>query len=254
MRKIKILTHVDRINWYINKWIDFHRNVFNPDELVFTTDPRFLPKQVLSEYLKEKGFKKEEINIIELEISLVNYTERLNNFRPFINNLQKKFLETCDVVIYLDIDELLYHAELREVLNTFNSDFLVTNTIDVIHNIHLEKDSFDFNKNVFSQRKFHNVSDARKWYHKPIITRRPVNWGDGRHEIDGIWFRPSVENVYIIHLGKMDFEYTNQLNKENILMREKDLSQNTFIDGALESFFLSMSSAKIPDNFLSLDI
>lgn len=254
MRKIKIITQIDRINWFLEKWISYHTKVFKKEELVFLVDDKFVSTDVITKFLKKKKFKKNEINIITLHDLPIEYIARMRNTTPFINNLQKQLLETCDVVIYLDIDELLYHAELREVLNTFNSDFLVTNTIDVIHNIHLEKDSFDFNKNVFSQRKFHNVSDARKWYYKPAITRRPANWGDGRHSIDGSFFGPSPENVYLIHLGKMDFEYTNQLNKENILMREKDLSQNTFIDSALESFFLSMASAKIPDNFLSLDI
>lgn len=254
MRKIKLITQIDRINWFLEKWISHHTKVFKKEELVFLVDDKFVSTDVFTKFLKKKKFKKNEINIISLHDLPIEYTARMRITTPFINTLQKQLLETYDVVIYLDIDELLYHPELREVLNTFTSDFLVTNTIDIIHNVNLEKNSFDFSKNVFSQRKFHNVSDSRKWYYKPIITRRPAEWGDGRHSIDGAFLLPSAENVYLIHLGKIDFEYANFLNKENIQMREKTISQNTYVDEELRSFFLSFNWGEIPGNFLSLDI
>lgn len=253
MRTIKIITHVDRINWFLHKWLDYHRSIF-PDEVFhFIIDENFIDANALSDFLISKGFEASKINIVQFNNLPNEYDARLEYSTLFVNNLQKELLTNFDVVIYLDIDELLYHEDILNVLNSFSSNFLTTNVIDVTHNMSKEP-SFDFNKSVFSQRNYMNTSPTAGWYKKPIITRIPVNWGHGKHTIDRIGFDPSPENIYIIHLGKIDFEFSNLLAKENIKMRGRYESQNTFEDDALSAYISAMTLSKIPEHFLLLQI
>lgn len=253
MRSIKVFTHVDRINWFFSKWIIYHQKYFQNNEFLFIIDNQFISEEEITSKLLSHGFYPEDIQIVSFGNIPQDYYSRMAYARPFVNSLQKKLLSNSEVVIYLDIDELLYHSDLRNLLNTFTDDFLVTNVVDVTHRISAEPD-FDFNRSVFSQRRYMNVSETSGWYIKPIITRVPVNWGDGRHTIDGLGYSPKPQDLFIIHLGKVDFEFCNKLAKENISMRGKDETHYTFVDDRLKYYISSLQTQMIPENFLSLDI
>jgi hypothetical protein len=253
LRDIKVITHVDRINWFFTKWVTYHQSYFNNNSFIFIIDEEFLTHNQLAEELKLHDFLESQINIISFGSVPRDYAARLDYCSHFVNNLLIEILTESDVVIYLDIDELLYHENLIEILNNFTSDFLVTNFIDVTHKINSEPE-FDYTKSVFSQRKYMNVGETSGWYKKPIITRVPVSWGNGKHTINNRGFDSSPENVFIIHLGKMDFNFSNRLAKENIQMRGLFESQNAFTDDSLKSYILGMPLLTIPENFLRLEI
>jgi len=243
MRKFKIFTIIDRLNWFSDIWIEYHLRYFKKSEIAFLNDKKFLNDDSLKRYLIENfSFNEDEIHIIHSEDQPTSLRERHVYITHFINMTQSNLLLENDVVIYLDIDELIYHPDLVNLLNTFDSDYLVTNPMDILHNINIEYD-FDFSKPINSQRNYINSGIISGWYKKNIIVRNKTYWQDGRHTNE----MPTISDLYLIHLGKIDLKFTNLLNKQNREMRGWEESQNAFIDNELEDWFRNFTISEIPE-------
>ena len=248
MRRIKIFTIIDRLNWFSDIWIKYHLKYFKKEQLAFINDKIFLSDEELKNYLIEKfEYKDDEINIIHSSEQPKDLAQRHTFMTQFLNNTQSILLKENDVVIYLDIDELIYHAELLNILQTFEQDYIVTNSMDITHNINFE-DDFDFSRPINLQRNFINTSITSNWYRKPIITRKEIQWTDGRHAIAGnLKLKITFQELFIIHLGKIDLKFTNYLNKQNKEMRGWVESHNTLIDQQIESYFRQFTFSRIPE-------
>jgi ABC-type arginine transport system ATPase subunit len=83
----------------------------------------------------------------------------------YMINFVSEILDGNTVVIYPDVDELIYHENLIELLQTFETNFLVTNPIDVIQKIG-EEVEYISEKKLFEQRTFclKNDNPISKWY------------------------------------------------------------------------------------------
>ena len=228
MRKIKVITLIDRFNWFSDTWIKYHLNYFHKSDLVFLYEERYISTQSLITYLKSKNFESNEINIRSLGININDQNERMEINKNTINNLVKELMVDNDVVIFLDIDELLYHDNLMELLNTFPSSYLVTNPIDVMQ-YHSES-KYDFSKPLYPQRMYHQTGHIQNWYKKPCIIREVFEFGAGRHTLEGIdkLVNPST-GLYLIHLSKIDYDFCEELNKQNRDMYINQDNQNGMI-------------------------
>jgi hypothetical protein len=234
-RKIKILIQLDRVNWFSDTFIKYYLKFFNKNELFFLLETRFLSEENLISYLKTKNFLDEEINIIPLENTPLPIIQRRNHVTHLINNLQKELLKDGSILMNPDVDELIYHPNLREFLETFDSSYLIPSPIDVIHKRKEEKD-FNFEEPIFSQRNFYlsHKSKASAWYYKPIIIKNEIKWEVGRHTDD----RNVTPGLYLIHIGKIDYNFIELLNRENLNMYEnQNINQNGFIEEELKNWF-----------------
>jgi len=234
-RKIKILIQLDRVNWFSDTFIKYYLKFFNKNELFFLLETRFLSEENLISYLKTKNFLDEEINIIPMKKTPVHIIERRNYVTDLINNLQKELLYDGGILISPDVDELVYHQNLRDLLETFNLPYLLPSPIDVVHNRKNEED-FNFEAPIFSQRNFYlnHKSKVSSWYYKPMIVREEIKWEVGKHTED----RNVTPGLYLIHIGKIDYNFIELLNRENLNMYiSQEVSQNGFIGEELKNWF-----------------
>lgn len=243
-RKIKILVQLDRFNWFSDTFIKYYLKFFNKNELYFLFDTRFFSGADLTEYLKNKNFLEEEINIIPMNDVPQSIGDRMSYTTNFINILQKELLSDGSVLIHPDIDELIYHPNLRELLETFNGLYLMPSPIDVIHDLVKESD-FNFNSPIFSQRSYYldPNSSIASWYYKPLIIKDEYKWDVGRHSIE----RRVTDGLYLIHIGKIDYNFVEYLNKENLTMYvDQETNQNGITGDNLKDWFSINFSNLLP--------
>jgi hypothetical protein len=234
-RKIKILIQLDRTNWFLDTFIKYYLKFFNKNELFFLIETRFLSENNLVKYLKTKNFLDDEINIIPLHNTPLPIIERRDHVTNLINNLQKELLKDGSVLMNPDVDELIYHPNLRELLETFDSPYLLPSPIDVIHNREKEGD-LNFETPIFGQRNFYlsHRSKTAGWYYKPIIIKDGIKWEVGRHTED----RNVTPGLHLIHIGKVDYNFVEFLNMENLNMYEnQNVNQNGYIEEELKNWF-----------------
>lgn len=191
MRSVLTFTYVDRKQSpFLDIWISYYSKIKN-NKLVI---------------LYRNEIPKIPNKFIEL-VELINITNKIKNNDSYLvdisifNEFQKIFLKENNVVMYSDVDEIIMHDDLNDLLQTFNSDFLVTTGVEIVQNVKLEP-KIDLNRKILSQRNYMVYS---KWYNKPLILRNPYNWTNGKH----INATP-YPNLFLIHLGKICLDiYTN---------------------------------------------
>ncbi len=273
MREIKIIVQIDRINFFSDKFIKFYSHFFEKRNIYFLHDEELIKKIEIKKYLKKKKFNNNEINIITFDVDIPKkFEDRIKYTTSFLNELQiKLFNENSNIVlIFPDIDELIIFDDIN-ILQTFE-DHLITYPMDVVQNLDIEPE-IDFSKNIFDQRSYYlsPKNPVARWYIKKMIFSKPVDFGDGRHsavtpkELNELqkmkWMvRPNIlrkylnttENIfgcYLIHLGKIDYNFILKLNEQNLTMYHNfEICQNGFTGEKLFGWY-----KKIHTNILDND-
>lgn len=230
MRKIRLITNCERpINYLmrisINQWL----KTFKPDEIIFLVNNITgfdMVEDIKNNFnIKAKRvYNLEEATITEgclvwdyLNCNDYNLYHELD--RDIVNDLQEKLLKNgTDVVIFLDRDEILYHKNLREVLNTFKEPIIRPRGIEIIQTG--EEQNLDETKSLYEQRSYIRYYPSKS---KPCITQQNFKWQTGRHltlcntyphgDIAG----PQAEypGLYLIHIDKIDINLLYQLRLES---------------------------------------
>lgn len=194
MKKIKVFTYLDRPSSpFLNLWINYYRKIDNVSLSI-------LRRNYKDDFDNAKYHDVEVINVDNFFKDSVTKKEWVPPNIMF-NYHQKKFLENFDVVIYADCDEFIVHENLNELLNKDFKNPLVTTGIDIIQNLDTEE-KFNFDNSILSQR---NYMIRNNWYDKPIIVNSETTWRPGRHNNSTISYEKYIENLYLIHLGRMCF-------------------------------------------------
>lgn len=235
-RKIKLITNCDRPpNYLMDIAIKYWLNTFKDSELIFLVNNISHFDMVKS--LKESyNIDAKRINSIDdiydpdrcvVWDDLVEYDYGAYHDReaPIINAVQHKLLASgVDVVIFLDRDEILYHPDLRNLLNTFQQPVLRPRGIEVIQ--YDNEEDFDVTKSIASQRRFLRYYPSKS---KACIVQEPVNWVVGRHgTLCGRWphadqkYHPSntgdtseYPDLYLVHFDKIDIDMIYNLRLES---------------------------------------
>jgi hypothetical protein len=123
-----------------------------------------------------------------------------------ISALANAMLETYDVVIYTDCDEIIVadpreYASLPDFCEKNYGDCATTIGLDLIHNLACEK-PFEEGKNILSQRKYALFSGACC---KTLLIRKKVVWGGGFHSSS---FAPQFGGLFLFHLRCVDLGET----------------------------------------------
>lgn len=235
-RKVKLITNCERPpNYLMDIAIPYWLRTFKPEELIFLVNN--ISNFDLVKSLKERyNIDAKRVHSIE-EIydanccvvwdDLVEYDYGAYHDReaPIINAVQHKLLESgVDVVIFLDRDEVLYHPNLREVLNTFQEPVIRPRGIEVIQ--FGDESSFDTLKPIAVQRRYLRYYPSKS---KACIVQQPVHWMIGRHgTLCGRWphadqqYHPSntgntaeYPDLYLIHFDKIDIDMIYDLRLES---------------------------------------
>ena len=122
-----------------------------------------------------------------------------------VERLQRDLLQTYDVVLVTDVDEIVAPrpewGSLREYIDRFDEPYANCLGYELIHLVDREE-SFDPTRKVLDQRDFWF---ANPLYDKPALATVPLRWQPGFHRTsDG---RARLDpDLYLIHLHRLDYQ------------------------------------------------
>jgi hypothetical protein len=159
--------------------------------------------------------------------------------------MHTELLSNYDVVLYADIDEMIMHENLYDILHTEFDTCLVTRGVEIIQKVDVESE-FQFENDILSQRNYIIYST---WYDKALITNKNVPWVDGKHNHN--MYNNHVDGLYLIHLGKICINLFNN-NWQNTIDTYPGhmVVTHDFDNYYIENF--SNNAIQIPDNIKKL--
>ena len=202
--KFKIITAIDRINYFSDNFIAYYRKFFQPEEFYFLVHKRNA-HQIIP-YLTTHGFTKKEMEVYD--ISRFGWGENINKQ----NSVKKKFINEGCTVLYADQDERIFHPDLRNYIINTPGDWIVPTGISLMQ--HSEEPPLDETKNILSQRSYGKLDIY--WFSKTCILRKDFNWLPGRHTKPPK--TPINPDVYLVDVGKLckDFMLKNNETSRKI--------------------------------------
>lgn len=228
-KKIRLITNCDRpINYLMRIAINYWLKTFKPDEIIFLVNN--VNNFDMVEDIKN-NFNIEAKRVFNLDeaattegclvwdcSNCTNLWEYYDLDRDIVNNLQEELLKKgTDVVIFLDRDEVLYHENLRELLNTFDGPVIRPRGIEIIQ----VGDEIDLDETIplNKQRSYVRYFPSKS---KPCITNQPIKWQTGRHlTMCGTYPHGDVAGpqseypgLFLIHLDKIDINLLYNLRLE----------------------------------------
>lgn len=233
MRKIKLCTHIDRKpNYLFDFWIKHHLRFFGKNDFLFASDTKLDAGYVVDYLRNNYDIEVDILNDIKHDtdvsksILLINEKESPQDYKTFTdyardyhNWIQHRLLdEGINVVVWMDIDELIYHNDLGNVLQEFEGDVIRPRGVEIIHDLENEAD-FDFSKKIKEQRSKIRYYGSKN---KPTITRAKIGWDAGKHQAGGYPHGDNIEldklydGLYLIHLHYLDLKSMQDIYRENL--------------------------------------
>jgi len=138
-----------------------------------------------------------------------------------INDYKTLLLNQYEYVIYVDFDELLYYPTgLDKLIDNLDADYVTCQGYEIVQNRAVET-PLDFSSPVLSQRNY-----WYRWPHfdKTAITKIDLSWTIGQHgaSFNGQNLCNYADGLLLIHLHKMDHDYTYNLNYNNVVQLRDD--------------------------------
>ena len=159
---------------------------------------------------------------------------------------QRKLLRENDIILFAEADEIIAPdpatgLTLKKYIEKMEDEYVSCYGFEVWHDKEVEP-PLDLKKKILLQRKF--------WYHystsafdKPLLSRRPLNWGIGFHNLnDEDCSKHRDDNLYLIHLKKMDWDLARK--------RFDETGVGTVTDTPFEKMFAPQGGLEeIPERF-----
>lgn len=204
MEKFKLITSIDRINYLSDNFIKYYKNFFNDEEFYFLVNSFNIVK--LRPYLKSHGF---------IDSQIQEYNSRRFGWGDIINlqNATKtKWLNDGYIVVYADIDERIYHPQLKNYIKENLKNWIIPTGISLMQ--HDSEPPLDETKLMLEQRSYGKLDIY--WFSKTCILKEDFKWLPGRHTKP----KPNLEdsNIYLVDTGKMckDFMLKNNAESKKI--------------------------------------
>jgi hypothetical protein len=149
-------------------------------------------------------------------------------FQFVINNTHRKLLKFYEYVVFTDIDEIIFpnseeYSGLDDYIEKMQTKYVRCKGYDLIH-LKDKEPVFDSSKTVLTQRNFWYPT---RWYDKTLISRVPLTWKMGNHQVT-----KKISNrdnsLLLIHLHKLDFDmcWNKNLEKAKLNWNEEDVKTN----------------------------
>ena len=193
-------------------WLSYYSRYFQPEDIYVLTH------NSKEDHMRES---REKYKFNELE---KNYGEIFDSGiqLEIVKETQKELLGTYDYVLYTDIDEIVIpdpdlFTGLDSFIDKFKQDYIYCKGYEILHNTELEPDLDISKPPLLQQRKYwaFNINIS-----KPLLSRIPLNWIHGFHQLDEDNTYDKVcqkidPRLYLLHLKRIDwniakdrFEYT----------------------------------------------
>jgi hypothetical protein len=236
-KKFRLITAIDRINYFSDNFIAYYKKWFLDEEFYFMVHEKNY--ESIKHYLFSKGFT--ETNIEKYNIFIFGEGHNVSNQ----NRIKTKFLNQGYIVVYADMDERIYHPDLRNYILNKDCEYIIPQGMQIVQTEN--ESSLDFTRNIIEQRN-KCVLDAL-WYSKVCILKKDFNWDHGRHNkpnrynIDG--------NLYLVDVGKACKDFMIENNKisskiyKKVMWRYKETNK-IHIDREVYGKIM-MQASSIPD-------
>ena len=185
-----IITIVSNEPVFFPIWLSYYSRFFSPDDIY-----------VLDHQTDDGSLDKGDFVRIPVRHGSVDHVWMMETIR----DLQHQLLETHEVVVVTDVDEIVAprpeQGTLGDYIDHLDEDFVNAIGYELIHLADREPPYRD-DLPVMDQRHFWFANDA---YDKPAIAMVPMDWKPGFHErVDAKTnFDP---DLFLIHLHRMDYE------------------------------------------------
>lgn len=195
MTSISIFTYIDRYTPYLDIWLRYYKKIV-PDIHVY-----ILHRSTSTFDLQTYISNQQHDHIYERQIDTTNGLYVVDTH--IFSDMHAELLSKYDVVLYADIDEIIMHENLYDILHTTFDTCLVTRGVEIIQKIGIES-AFQFEIDILSQRDYIIYSN---WYDKALITNKSIPWSDGKHNHN--IYNNYIDGLYLIHLGKICIDLFN---------------------------------------------
>lgn len=197
MKKAVFATSRDEAN-FINIWLNHYSQYFNQQDIY-----------ILDNNTVDGSTDNLDCNVIKLNKEEVDFQWLTDQASEF----QHKLLENYEIVLYADIDEIVWHPKgLDKYIDSIpKSSVIRTNGYTIMHYLPEEPD-LDLTKPILKQRKYwdNHTKDrfgniTRRNYCKPLLSNIPLIWQSGFHDTDNYENPIFDPELYLIHLHGVDY-------------------------------------------------
>ncbi len=202
--QFRLVTYIDRVNYISDTFLSYYKKIFSPEEFIFIVKEVNYPN--IREYLDANGLCNSQIQVIK-KFDNFGFGDSVHNQ----NALVKSLVENGFTVVYADIDELIYHPNLKEYIENKPDKLIAAKGMLIFQ--HPSEPYLDPTKKVFEQRSYCKFNDH--YFSKVCILKEPFEWKPGRHN------RPKNQiidnNIYLIDIGKICKNLiiqNNEINKQ----------------------------------------
>ena len=196
-RKCAIFVMVKNENVFLPIWLKYYSRAIDGKD-IYVFDHRTTDGSV------EKCKNDYAFNTIHLDYPL-SFDHLW--FKFVADTVQKKLLNHYEYVIFTDIDEIILpdvnkYRDLNDYIQKLHQDYVRCSGYDLIHLPHKDEPPYNTSQSVLSQRRFWYQTH---WYNKTLISRKPLNWEVGFHEVRNLDAEVDPD-LMLIHLHKLDFD------------------------------------------------
>lgn len=242
--KFKVITQIDRINYFSDNFIKYYRTFFNTNEFRFMVHS--VNSNKIREYLYSHGFTDNEME----EYSISEFGQGENVGRQ--NEIKTRYLKEGYTVIYADMDERIFHPNLREMIINHPDQIIMPKGLVIVQD-HNDQ-PIDKTKSVLEQRNKCSINTY--WFSKVCILKgKDFHWLPGRHtKPPGYVITP---DLYLVDIGKscMDIVIENNMETiklyKSIFWRYKEMSKDRLKDEYKE---FTSDLIEIPEIIKSLNL
>lgn len=197
--KFKIVTYIDRINVISEIFIKYYLNFFNLDEfhfLILDTEYKKIHTYLLNKNFSDKNFQ-----------TISNKHYGIPKILGTQNQVSNTFVEQGYIVVYVDIDEIIYHHDLRNYINSNIDDYITPSGIVLMPNSN--EGHLNHNDKILNQRKYCLFDNL--WYSKTCILNKKYQWSGGRHNKN---LNRISDDIFLIDIGKCCSKLILENNKK----------------------------------------
>lgn len=189
MKKFKLITKIDRVNFFSDLFIKYYSTFFNKKEFFFIVENQSY--EIIEKYLLENGFDRNQL------YKYTHHNYGYGNSVSLQNDLQKFFINDNFIVIYVDIDEFLFSENIKKFILNSKENYICPKGYCIIQDT--DENFLDKKINFIEQRKkcFIDV----EWYSKVCILKSKFEWIPGRHNKN--WYTKICDEVLLLDIGKI---------------------------------------------------
>jgi len=202
MKKSAIFTIVKDEKYFLDKWIKYYSQFFDPDDIY-----------VLDHQSKDGSTNGIGVNVIEIQnemafdhLWLVDQVEKM----------QKDLLKRYEVVIFTEVDEILYSSRgnlgflIEDIRKNSNFQYMTSLGYEIKQNPEKGEKRLEFGDPIMENRNYWFRYPS---YDKTLITKIPLKYNPGFHSCN---YRPLYGDLFLLHLHRVDFNLLVERRKQRI--------------------------------------